>query len=204
MATDFDTLLLGDEEEDLTPSPDDLASGEGDAGTRTRTRRRRSDAGKPRTTAVRGRKTSNAKLAESLMQPWGLVAKSLEPKSPTAAAVMLTRGEVTCDALVTMLEPYPRMRKALENVGKIGPATVILQTGIEIFMAVQLDFGKIPPEHPMAYGLGVSDLHAKVTPPVEQPFATVDGNDIFQTPPPPGFIPASDPRHPMYSFAARP
>lgn len=196
---DFDPSLL--DGFDVVPSPDDV---EDQDGTPQRTRRRRSDAGVKRGTAgtvTRGRKPNTRKVVDNLLEPWALLAKSMAPKAPTGSAVMLHRGEATCQALVDIASKHPRMMKALESIGTIGPAAVLIQTGVEVFLAVQMDFGRIPVDHPMAYGLGLSQLYHQVHP--ADAYAPLEEEEApQQTQPPTGFIPASDPRHPMYSFTA--
>lgn len=195
---DFDPALL--DGFDVVPPSDDA---EDQDAAPQRTRRRRSDAGVKRgTTAAttRGRKPNTRKVVDNLLEPWALLAKSMAPKAPTGSAVMLHRGEVTCQALVDIAAKHPRMMKALESIGTIGPAAVLIQTSVEVFLAVQMDFGRIPVDHPMAYGLGLSQLYHQVHP--VEPYPAYEEDTPTQTQPPAGFIPASDPRHPMYSWTA--
>lgn len=199
--TDFASIL---DDGNAVASPDDVATTDPDELAPRRTRRKRSDAGQPRRSSP-GRKPNSRKLVENLLEPWALIAKSLAPKAPTGAAVMIQRGEVTCTALVDIAQQHPKMLKALENLGKIGPAAVLIQSGVEILIAVQMDFGNLPVEHPMAYGLGLTQLYYQVHP--DHGPAQSQGTEQrvpTHTAPPEGFIPASDPRHPMYSFQANP
>lgn len=181
-----------------------------DAPERTRTRKKRSDAGVPRgsrsgTTTRRPSASSNAKLIEELTDPIAKLAVALAFQSPTAAGVLVSRGEATAKALVTIAETRPRMLAALKRVSQVGPASELAQTGVMLFIAIQMDIGRIPPEHPLAIATGVASLYAQ-THPVE---TLEDNTGIFGNfTPPPGFVdrPAgpTDPGHPLYSFTAGP
>jgi hypothetical protein len=183
-------------------SPDDDGSGE-DELTPRRTRRRRSDAGVKRGTgAPRGRRASSARVSNNLLQFWGIMAAALAPRSPTGAAVLMERGEITCAALVEIAQRHPKMLKALEAMGNVGPVAVVAQTAMEATLAVAMDLGKLPPEHPMAAGLGLTETYLKMHPDYGRYIPENNTEGPQQTAPPAGFIPASDPRHPMYSFSA--
>lgn len=192
------------------PSSDDTTSTEGTP--RTRQRRVRSDKGVPRGSAKTGtatRSTSSAsskRLAEDLLDPWAKLAKGLAFTSPTTAAVLIDRGEKTTAALVKIAEKHPRMMKALTNVGQIGPGADIAETLIMVFVALQIDSGRLPPNSPLAAAMGVAKLHRDMFGDTPEAVINQDGVEFVVAQPPvfnPGKIPGDDPRHPRYSFQAR-
>src|SRR3954466_869012 len=72
-----------------------------------RTRRQRSDAGVPRgprsssgSSAPRKSSTNSARLVAELTDPIAKIAMGMAFQSPTAAAVLITRGENTAQAMV--------------------------------------------------------------------------------------------------------
>lgn len=157
-------------------------------------------------TDVGGTKTSgskNAKLAEQLCDPIAKLATGLAFTMPTAAAVLIARGERTADALVAIAADHPRMLAALNKVAKVGPASDIAETLVMLFIAVNLDLGKLPPEHPIAVVTGVGKLYEQTHPKTaEQTFNIPPPPDAPFKEPPGRVFPLSDPRHPMYSFRA--
>lgn len=173
----------------------------------TRTRKPRSDKGVPRgsrsgTTAPR-RSTGTAKLAQDLADPIAKLAMGIAFQSPTAAAVLITRGDETAKALVAIAEKHPRMLAALQRVSQVGPASDLVQTGVMLVIALQLDMGRLQPSHPLASLTGVTALFEQ-THAVE---VQEDGSGQFAMfTPPPGFgdgPPGPDnPGHPFYSFRA--
>ena len=204
MSEEVDEFADALSEDNAVASPDDEST---DELTPRRTRKRRSDAGVKRTGtgAPRGRRSSQTRIAGNLLQFWGISAAALAPRAPTAAAVLIQRGEITCNALVEIAQKHPAMLKILESMGSIGPVAVVIQTGVEASLAAAMDFGKLPPEHPMAQGLGLTETYIRMHPDYGRLVDTQDAppQERRVTQPPPGFIPASDPRHPMYSWAAR-
>lgn len=134
----------------------------------TRTRKPRSDKGKPRGTRGTGGRPSGAaksrQLADDLMVPYAMFAAGLSMTAPTVAATLMKRGETTVDALVKIAEKSPRMMKALQAGAKMGPAVELAQTGISVLIAGAVDFGRIPPEHPLALNLGITETYAQMHP----------------------------------------
>ena len=199
MSEEFDEFADSLAESAPVTSPDE---GDTDELAPRRTRKRRSDAGQPRKPgAPRGRRASSTRVANNLLQFWGIVAAGLAPRSPTGAAILISRGEMTCAALVEIAQRHPKMLKALEAMGNVGPVAVVAQTAMEVTLAVAMDLGKLPPEHPMAQGLGLTETYMRMHPDYGR-YVPPEDERPQQTQPPVGFIPASDPRHPMYSFAA--
>lgn len=144
-----------------------------------RTRKPRSDKGQPR--AARGTRTSSTRsLADSLLQPYAMLASGLGFVAPTVTAVLLSRGEKTVDAFVEIAKRHPRMLAALKKASVMGPATELATTGIQVVIAAALDFGRLPVDHPLAFSMGITELYMQVHPqPVDE---SVNG---FA--PPPGF-----------------
>lgn len=133
---------------------------------KTRQRRTRSDAGKPRgsRTGTAGpiTKAASSKLADELLDPWAKLAKGLAFTSPTTSAVLIARGEATTTALVRIAEKHPRMLKALQNVGQIGPGSEIAETLVMVAVAMQIDSGRMPANHPIAAAMGVAAIHKEM------------------------------------------
>lgn len=123
----------------------------------TRTRKPRADKGMPR-----GRRAFTKNLANELLVPWAKMAQTLAFGAPTISAVLLSRGEKTVDALVSIAGDHPRMMAALKQASKIGPASELAETVAHIGIAAALDFGRIPPTHPVAILTGVADLYNEV------------------------------------------
>lgn len=174
----------------------------------TRTRKERADKGVKRGPRADGsptstpRRSSHAKLINELTQPIAQVAMGLAFTSPTAAKVLIERGESTAKSLVAIAEKHPRMLAALQRVSQIGPATDLAQTFLMLIIALQMDLGRIPVEHPLANATGVAHLYMQ-THIVEE---NADGSVSFPVfSPPPGFGTPSvtDPSHPRYSFTAK-
>jgi len=143
--------------------------------TPTRTRKPRSDKGQAR--GPRGRAASVKGLAEDLLVPYAMLASGLSFGAPTVAAVMMQRGEKTVDAFLAIAKEHPKMLTALKKASKMGPATELATTVVQIGIAAALDFGKLPPEHPMAVTMGITELYAMVHPPVD-----VETNGYVPTP----------------------
>lgn len=162
---DLDSAVISDVDEDDAPPP-------------SRTRKPRSDKGKPRGT--RGTRASSArKVADDLLVPWATIAAGVAMTAPTLSAVMLMRGEKTMDSVVSLASGHPRMMQALQKASKAGPAAELVQTGFMMVLAAGLDFGRIPPEHPMAIATGLTDVYAQTHQPVEE-------NPVNGYPMPPG------------------
>lgn len=150
-----------------------------------KTRKPRADKGQPR-----GPRRTSKKLADDLLNPWAKLAKTLMWGAPTVAAVMLEGGERTVDAIVSIAAEHPRMLAALQKVSKIGPATDLADMALSILVAAALDFGRIPPEHPIAALSGVASLYYQVHQP-EMPQESPNGThgEGFVMSVPPGFAP---------------
>lgn len=160
-------------EPDTDPPPD---------GDKPRTRRPRSDKGQPRT-----RRTATKKLADELLNPWAKLATAMAFPVPTVTAVMIERGEKTTVAFTNIASRYPKMLKALENVAQVGDAAEIGETALLMFVAMLMDVGRIPPEHPLGMVTGVTGLYQQVHPDMPQ---EDNGNGNVHpfpfAPPPPG------------------
>lgn len=153
---DLDSAYIDDAPDD-TPAPE-------------RTRKPRADKGKPRgpRTGARGPRTSSAKkIADDLLVPWGTLAAGVAMTAPTLSAVMLMRGEKTADALVSIAQKHPRMLKALQKGAESVAMFELAQTGFLMVVAGGMDLGRIPPDAPIAAGLGLDRLYAEVHPPLE-------------------------------------
>lgn len=169
----------------------------GDEDAPTRTRKPRADKGQPR--GPRGaRRTTTNKLATELLDPLAKLAQGLAFVAPTAAAVIVSRGEKVTNALVEIAKDKPRMLAALQRVSQIGPASDLVEFGFMMFIAIQLDSGHMPPTHPLAVVTGVNQLYARTHQTTETP-AESGAMPTFTVPPPP--MP-NDPRHPLFTFQA--
>lgn len=127
-----------------------------------RTRRPRSDKGQPRTGGTR--RVSNRALIEDLLIPYAGIAQGFAFISPTGAALLLTRGEKSVEALVKIASRNPKMLAALKKGSTVAPVMELGTTVIQFFMAVMLDMGRMPVEHPMAQMMGLSELYMEVHP----------------------------------------
>lgn len=164
---DLDSALL--EDKDTPPNG------------KTRTRKPRSDAGKPRGT----RSTSNKKLADDLLIPYAAIFSSMMMVSPTGAAVFLSRGERTVNAIISLCSGSPKMMAALKKGAKFGPGADIAQTVVMGVCAMGIDAGRIPPGAPLAQVLGVTAIYRELHPEgPEQPPSTAEAPP---PPVPPGF-----------------
>lgn len=194
MPFDPATVIVDDDDSEPSDAP-------------TKTRKPRSDAGVKRGPRGGGTvKVTNTKLATQLADPLAKVAMGIGFTMPTVAAVLVARGEATAQALVDVAAGHPKMLKALGRVSKVGPGTELVQTGIMIVVAAQIDVGRIPPDHPLAIPTGVNDLWAKMHPQAAQQVTEMPNVNLV---PPPGYgrtpaqgLTPNDPRHPMYGFAA--
>jgi hypothetical protein len=108
---------------------------------------------------VRTRRTGDDKLTESIMEPMAMLGQAVSFMSPTGGAVIIARGEVTSRALVKFSASYPKMRKALESIGKVSPAAEVLQTLAMVIIAVQLDMRNVEPTTPIAVISGVTQIY---------------------------------------------
>lgn len=146
------------------------------------------------------RAPANSRLAQELLDPLAKIAMALSFTAPTASAVLIERGEKTATALVGIAAGHPKMLAALQRATKVGPAADLVETAIMMAIAVSLDMGRIPPEHPLAGLTGVGALYQAVHP--EAAAAAPQMSDLG---PPPFASPSpdiTDPHHPMYSFTA--
>lgn len=189
---DLETLASQATFEDL-PSPDDAP---------TRTRKPRADKGQPRGPRGGPRATTRSKLATDLLDPLAKFAQVFTFVAPTVSAVIISRGEKVTTALVEIAKDHPRMMAALQRASQIGPASDLIEFAAMIFIAGAMDFGRIPPEHPLGVITGVSHFyHMTHQMPDTQTTSgeSPNGAGFVMTPPPPLM---NDPRHPVYSFQA--
>lgn len=182
---------------ELTDLPEGPTDGNPTKDGPVRTRKERSDKGKPRGprgSGTGGRPSGAAKsraLADDLLVPYAMMAAGLSMTAPTVAATLIKRGEKTVDALVKIAEKYPRMMKALQAGAKMGPAVELAETGVQVLIAAAVDFGRMPPEHPFAWNLGVTETYAETHPGWSpnippQPEPPNGAPFPFPTPPPDG------------------
>lgn len=129
-----------------------------------RTRQPRSDKGVPRTRGV-----SNKQLVEDLLVPYAIIAEASALIAPTASALLITRGEKTVQALVKIGMKHPAMLKAMKTASVIGPGAEIATTIVGVVIAVAVDLGRIPPEHPLSLSTGVAQLYMEMHPDRFQP-----------------------------------
>lgn len=151
---------------------DDIPDGEEE--TPKRTRRPRSDKGQPRGTGTR--RVTNKALIEDLLIPYAGIAQGLSFISPTGAAVLLSRGEASVTALVKIASRNPAMLAALKKSSAIGPVMELGTTLLHFLLAVMLDMGRMPVEHPMAQMMGLSALYMEVHPDLSQNYNPTNGN----------------------------
>jgi hypothetical protein len=143
----------------------------------TRTRKPRSDKGKPRgaRTGATGRRSKSAtltQLTDDLLVPYASLAMAFGMAAPTVSGVLMARGEKTVGAIVGIAAKNPRMLAALQKASVAGPAFEIAETLLMVGVAGAMDFGRIPPEHPMAQMLGISDIYAQTHADVPMQYAT--------------------------------
>lgn len=153
---DLDAAVLSDAEPDSDAEP-------------TRTRKERSDKGQSRgggTGSRAPRASTKKQIVADLLVPYATLAAGASMTAPTLSAVMLARGEATMDAIVSIAGDHPRMMKALKTASKMGPYAEIAQTAFMVMLAAGMDFGRIPPEHPMAMSTGMTQLYMDVHPEV--------------------------------------
>lgn len=190
---DLDTLAASATFEDAVPPPDDAP---------TRTRKPRADKGQPRGPRGGPRASTRGKLATDLLDPLAKLAQGLAFVAPTVSAVIISRGEKVTTALVEIAKDHPKMMAALQRASQIGPASDLVEFGFMLFIAGAMDFGRIPPNHPLGMITGVTHLyHQTHQMPDTQPTSgeSNDATSFVVTPPPPLM---NDPRHPVYSFQA--
>lgn len=143
----------------------------------SRTRKPRSDAGKTR----RPRTPRTAPLIEKLLVPWATLTTLASGPLPMTASVLAMRGEPTISALVQMAQGHPKMMAALEKVGKVGPASELVQTGTLLLLAIAVETGRLPIDHPVSVRSGMADLYEQTHPSKE-----VDSDQPSPFGPPPG------------------
>jgi hypothetical protein len=123
--------------------------------------------------------------------------------SPTMSAVLVTRGENTAKAMVSIAEKHPKMLAALQRASQIGPATDLAQTVLMMLIGLQMDLGRIPPTHPLAALTGVAALYDELHPSTPDMGMPGGPYSVFEAPPGFGSTPnATDPTHPLFSFTA--
>jgi hypothetical protein len=153
-----------------------------------RTRQARSDKGVPRSP-----RTSNKALIEDLLVPYAIIAEGLSLVVPTAAAVLVDRGEKTVGALVKIGTRHPKMLAAMKKASVIGPGTELGTTLFYAVIASALDLGRMPPEHPLSVNTGIGQLYMEMHP--DRPTSPGSGNSMPWPPPQgaaftPPFVPA--------------
>lgn len=138
------------------------------------------------------RKATKRKVAENLLTPWAQLAKGIAFMAPTVSAVLLSRGEKTVDALVDIASEHPRMMAALTKAAQVAPTVELIETGAQVVVALALDTGRMPSDHPVAVLTGVSELYDRVHP--DQPQTPQNGvqdvphNNGFAVAEPPPFM----------------
>lgn len=189
---DLDALAASATFEDAVPPPDDAP---------TRTRKPRADKGQPRGPRGGPRASTRGKLATDLLDPLAKLAQGLAFVAPTVSAVIISRGEKVTTALVEIAKDHPKMMAALQRASQIGPASDLVEFGFMLFIAGAMDFGRIPPNHPLGMITGVTHYYHQTHPADSTPVPGGDSSEqgFITTPPPPLM---NDPRHPIYSFQA--
>lgn len=157
----------------------------------TRTRKPRSDKGKPRgprsTGGTSGRRSKSAivnQITDDLLVPYAGLAASLALVAPTVSGVLLARGEKTVGAVVNIASKNPRMLAALQKASQVGPAVEIAETLLMVGIAGAMDFGRMPPEHPLGMALGVSAVYAETHDMSQMPQAAPSGMPFMPFPAP--------------------
>lgn len=190
---DLDALAASATFEDAVPPPDDAP---------TRTRKPRADKGQPRGPRGGPRASTRGKLATDLLDPLAKLAQGLAFVAPTVSAVIISRGEKVTTALVEIAKDHPKMMAALQRASQIGPASDLVEFGFMLFIAGAMDFGRIPPNHPLGMITGVTHLYHQTHQMPDTQSTSDESNNgagFVMTPPPPLM---NDPRHPVYSFQA--
>lgn len=188
---DLETLAASATFEDAVPPPDDAP---------TRTRKPRADKGQPRGPRGGPRASTRGKLATDLLDPLAKLAQGLAFIAPTVSAVIVSRGEKVTTALVEIAKDHPKMLAALQRASQIGPASDLVEFGFMVVIAGAMDFGRIPPNHPLGMITGVSHFYHMTHQTPDTPDESSNaGNGFVVTPPPPLM---NDPRHPIFSFQA--
>lgn len=174
----------------------------------TRTRKERSDKGKPRGSrsggTTRRSSTSLKQIADDLLVPYASFAAGMTMVAPTVAGVLMQRGEKTVDAIVALAAKNPRMLAALKKASVVGPAFEIAETALAVVVAGAMDFGRIPPEHPLGMMTGVSQVYAEMHP--DGPPANVQHfkGDFDPAPFPDAMPPPADPPNGVPVFTGPP
>lgn len=145
--------VIDADEADGFPGLDDIEPDQ----PKRRTRQPRDPNAAPRT-----RTTSDAKLAQELLEPMAMLGQAVSFMSPTGGAVIIARGEVTTTALVKFAKGHPKMLAALRNVSKVSPVAELIQTLAMVLIAVQVDLGTLDASAPMAKLTGVSEIHEEM------------------------------------------
>lgn len=171
---------------------------------------KRTRSGGANSKATTRKSVSNEQLAADLCDPLAKVGLALSFTLPTAAGVIMERGEKTAAALVAIASGHPKMLAALQRASKVGPAADLVETGLMVAIAVMMDTGNMPPEHPIGQITGVGGLY----------FAVRGGKPPDEPPPPPNYEPhpdyvedppyftkdhtgdIADPNHDRYTFSA--
>lgn len=118
----------------------------------------------PRPRTPRG--PSAKKLEDDLHEGAVKLGTELAPFAPTAAGVWIARAESTAAGLVAVSEGHPRTRALLAKTASATKIAELFTTGLMMFVAFMIDFGKISPDSPLLDNLGYTDLvrdeHGKV------------------------------------------
>lgn len=105
-----------------------------------------------------------AELVDKLCDPLAKFAMGLMFIAPTVAMVLTERAEVTARAVIDVASQNPRFLAALERVSTSASVFELVQTGLMCAIGASLDFGKLPPDHPMAVLTGVAAHYHRVHP----------------------------------------
>lgn len=171
---------------------------------------RRTRGSRTQTSSTKAKASDLNAIKADLVELFAFGAVSSAPLLPTLSLVLVERGEVTADAIVTLAKDKPRMLASIQRAAKFGPVVVITQTGLQIFIAVSLDLNRAPWDNPLAMMTGVSQKYQQTHPNAPHTTApdgprpphmaggtsTVPPYVVKDMP-----VPMTDPEHARYAFA---
>lgn len=171
---------------------------------------RRTRGSKTQTSSTKVKAADLNAIKSDLVELFAFGAVSSAPLLPTVSLVLVERGELTADAIVSIAKDKPRMLASIQRVSKVGPVVVVVQTGVTVVAAAMVDMNRAPADNPLAVMTGVTEKWRQTHPngPVSsapaapRPPHMAGGTStvppyVVKQPP----IPMTDPDHARYAFS---
>lgn len=103
-----------------------------------------------------------SELRRELVEAYGIAGLALQQFRPLAAIVVVKQAEACADAWIAAAEAFPYVRQVLEVVGKGSIPFALLTAHMPVWVALAVENGQMPPDHPWAKEIEPEIRHVQV------------------------------------------